>query len=137
MKADSIRPRVVIGGREVTRAVNGVAVFRVAKSQYSAPARLVTFADNSHAAFELGTEVTAVGWAEPLPAGGVQSKAVKTPPKVRASRKEWRGEQVHGMRTHEHDILARTNMYDVGRVNGVVGASRDGIGSTRLTGKSF
>jgi hypothetical protein len=137
MKADSVRAGVVIGGRKVVRAVNGVASFKVVKSQYSAPARLVTFADGSCAAFELGTMVDAVGWVEPLPAGGVTSKAIKTPPKVRASRKEWRGESVHGMRTGEHDLIARTNMFDAGRVNGTVGASRNGVGSPILTGPSF
>lgn len=137
MKADSVRPGTEIDGRKVVRAVNGVAAFMVARSQYSAPARLVTFADGTRAVFELGTTVQAKGWAEPLPAGGVPSKAIKTPPKVRASRKEWRGEDVHGMRTGEHDLIAKTNMFDVGRVNGVVGASRNGVGAPSLTGPSF
>lgn len=137
MNAQSIRQHVVIGGRTVERAVNGMATFSVGRSQYAARARLVTFTDGSRAAFELGTDVPASGWAEPLPAGGVASKNVRTPNKVRASDKRWRGESVHGMRTRDHDRIAGTNMYDTGRVNGSVGASRDGVGSVRLTGKSF
>lgn len=112
MKADNIRKGTMIGEREVSRAVNGMATFRVMRSTYAAPARLVTFADGGTAAFELGTDVAAQGWVEPLPAGGVASKVVKTPAKVRASRKEWRGEQVHGMTTGEHDLVANTWMYD-------------------------
>lgn len=137
MRAESIRPGVTIAGRKVVRAVNGVGTFKVARSCWSGPARIVTFADGVTVPFELGTEVSADGWAEPLPAGGVASKVVRTPDKVRASSNRWRGEQVHGMRTRDHDLIAGTNMYDPGRVNGMVGASRDGIGSVRLTGPSF
>jgi hypothetical protein len=137
MKAESIRTGTMISGRKVVRAVTGMATFRVVKSEYAAPARLVTFADGGTAAFEIGTMVAAEGWAEPLPAGGVTSRVVRTPDKVRASRKEWRGEQVHGMRTRDHDLIARTNMFDPGRVNGTVGAARNGIGSVRDTGPSF
>jgi hypothetical protein len=137
MRTESIRQGTMIGHRKVVRAVNGTATFKVAKSQWCAPARLVTFADGTDAAFELGTVVDAVGWAEPLPAGNVASKRVKTPPVIRASDRRWRGESVHGMRTREHDMIARTNMFDVGRVNGTVGASRDGAGSVRDTGPSF
>jgi hypothetical protein len=137
MKAQSIRPGAVIGGRRVTAATNGVGTFTASKSRWSAPARIVRFADGGVAHFELGTDVDVAGWAEPLPAGGVASKAIKTPPKVRASRTEWRGETVHGMRTAEHDLIARTNMFDFGRVNGTVGAARNGVGSVRDTGPSF
>jgi hypothetical protein len=137
MRSDSIRPGTLIGGRKVARAINGSATFAVKKSRYCAPARLVTFADGTRAAFELGTVVDAVGWAEPLPAGNVASKSVKTPPVVRASDSRWRGESVHGMRTREHDLIAGTNMFDAGRVNGSVGAFRDGVGSVRDTGPSF
>lgn len=137
MKANSIRPGATIGGRTVTRAVNGTATFQVAKSSYLAPARLVTFADGHRASFELGSSVDALGWAEPLPAGGVASGNVKTPDKVKVSDGRWRGESVHGMRTRDHDLIARTNMFDAGRVNGTVGASRDGAGSVVFTGPSF
>lgn len=124
MKAQSIRPGCVIGGRPVVRATNGVAQFTVVKSTFSAPARIVRFADGTSAAYALGTEVAAAGYAEPLPAGGVTSKAVKTPLKVRASDKRWRGESVHGMSTRAHDLIAATNMFDRGRVNGTHGAAR-------------
>lgn len=137
MKAASIRPGAAIGGRRVVRAVNGVASFRVVKSVYSAPARIVTFADGSTAAYELGTNVDVQGYAEPLPAGGVKSTNVKTPAKVKASDGRWAGESVHGMSTREHDLLAKTNMFDVGRVNGMVGPSRNGVGSVVFTGPSF
>lgn len=137
MRAASIRPGMSIDGRRVVRAINGVGTFRVMRSQWSAAARLVTFADGATVPFELGTDVPVDGWAEPLPAGGVASKNVRTPDKVRASDGRWRGEQVHGMRTRDHDLIARTNMYDAGRVNGAVGAARDGVGSVRLTGPSF
>ena len=138
MNAQSIRPGTVIGGRTVSRAVNGTATFQVVRSQYTTEARLVTFTDGTTTAFELGTDVRATGWAEPLPAGGVRSKFVKTPTQVRASRKEWRGESVHGeLTTREHDLIAKTNMFDRGRVNGRVGATRDGVGSVLLTGPSF
>jgi hypothetical protein len=137
VKAEAIRPGAMIGGRKVVRAVNGMATFRVVRSEYAAPARLVTFADGGQAAYEIGTQVAAKGWAEPLPAGGVTSRVVRTPDKVRASRKEWRGEQVHGMSTRDHDLIARTNMFDPGRVNGLVGAARNGVGSVLDTGPSF
>lgn len=136
MKAQNIRPGASIGNRQVARAVNGSATFRVAKSQYCAPARLVTFADGGRAAFELGTNVDAAGWAEPLPAGGVTSKNVRTPPKVEASSRRWRGESVRGMRVRDHDLIAKTNMFDQGRVNGVTG-TRPGMGSVVDTGQSF
>jgi hypothetical protein len=137
MKAASIRPGAEIGGRKVVKAVNGMASFRVVKSVYSRPARIVTFADGTKAAFELGTDVDAKGWAEPLPASGVKSTNVKTPAKVKVSDGRWAGESVHGMSTREHDLLAKTNMFDVGRVNGTVGASRNGVGSVVFTGPSF
>ncbi len=138
MKSDSIRPGASIGGREVVSAVNGVACFGVRKSTYSAPARLVKFADGTRAAYELGTQVSVQGWAEPLPAGGVASKFVKTPSQVTAHDRRWRGESDTGqLRTREHDLIAATSMYDTGRVNGQVGSSRNGVGSPRLTGPSF
>lgn len=137
MKAESVRPGVVIGGRTVARATNGVASFTVARSHYSAPARVVTFTDGSKGAFELGTSVDAAGWSEPFPAGGVESKHVKTPGKVRASDGRWRGESVQGMSTRDHDLIAKTNMFDAGRVNGTVGAARGGVGAQSLTGPSF
>jgi hypothetical protein len=137
MNASNIRPGVVIGGRKVVKASNGVGRFRVVKSEYSAPARCVVFADGGKATFELGKDVDAAGWAEPFPAGSVPSKAVTTPPKVRASDSRWRGEAVKGMSTRAHDMIANTNMFDKGRVNGQVGASRNGVGSPRLTGPSF
>ncbi len=138
MKAQSLRPGVFIDGRKIVKATNGVGSFRLNKSTWSAPARIVTFADGGHASYELGTDVPATGWAEPLPAGGVESKAIKTPTKVRASDKRWAGESVHGpLTTREHDLIAKTNMFDSGRVMGKVGASRDGAGSVRETGGSF
>jgi hypothetical protein len=137
MKADSIRAGHKIGKRRVLKAVNGTATFQVGKSVYTAAARLVTFASNRTVAYELGTDVAVKGWAEPLPAGGVASKNVKTPAKVKASDGRWKGESVHGMTTREHDLLAKTNMFDVGRVMGKVGASRDGMGDVHLTGHSF
>jgi hypothetical protein len=133
MKAQSIREGMKVGKRRVEKARTGVAVFVVGKSQYSASARIVTFADGTTRAYELGTDVAVKGWAEPLPAGGVESKHVKTPSKVRASAGRWRGEQA-SMHTR---MVAGTNMYDVGRVNGTVGAFRDGVGSVRDTGPSF
>jgi hypothetical protein len=138
MKARSIRIGTVIDGRTVRRASTGTATFAVKRSTYLAPARIVLFDDGAIEFFELDSEVQVTsGYAEQLPAGGVESKHVKTPSKVRASEGRWRGESVHGMRTREHDLLAKTNMFDFGRVNGRVGASRDGVGSTKLTGPSF
>jgi len=137
MKAASIRRGMVIGGRTVATATDGVGTFTAVKSTWSAPARIVTFADGGRAHFELGTDVDAAGWADPLPAGGVASKHVKTPTKVRAHDGRWRGESVRGMTVRAHDMIARTNMFDVGRVNGTVGASRNGVGSARDTGPSF
>lgn len=137
MKASNIRPGAVIGGRKVMRVANGTATFKIAKSVYLAPARLVTFADGSRASFELGTSVDVQGWAEPLPAGGVASANVKTPSKVKASDGRWRGESVHGMSTRDHDMIAKTNMFDTGRVMGNIGAARGGVGSPSLTGPSF
>jgi hypothetical protein len=138
MKARSIREGHKIGKRRVSRAVNGTATFRIGGSTYNAAARLVTFGNGATVAYELGTDVDVKGWAEPLPAGGVESKNVKTPTKVKASDGRWAGESVHGpLSTREHDLLAKTNMYDFGRVMGKVGASRDGVGSVRDTGPSF
>jgi hypothetical protein len=138
MKADSIRAGHMIGKRTVVKASTGMSSFKVAKSVYSARARIVTLDDGRTVAYELGTDVDVKGWAEPLPAGGVASGNVKTPNKVRASDGRWAGESVHGpLSTREHDLLAKTNMYDVGRVLGKVGASRDGVGSVRDTGPSF
>ncbi len=137
MKAQSIREGHKIGKRRVVAATTGTATFRVGGSVYLAPARLVTFLGGRMAAYEIGTDVAVKGWAEPLPAGGVESKNVKTPEKVRASDKRWQGESVHGMSVREHDLVAGTNMYDVGRVMGGVGAARNGVGSVRDTGPSF
>jgi hypothetical protein len=137
MKAQSVRVGHKVGKREIVWAVTGTATFAVGKSTYLAAARLVELDNGKRMAFELGTDVNVRGWAEPLPAGGVESKHVKTPSKVKASDGRWPGESVHGMSTREHDLIARTNMFDAGRVNGTVGASRNGVGSAGLTGPSF
>lgn len=137
MNAQSIRPGHKIGKRTVAKATNGTATFAVARSSYLAPARLVTLDNGKRVAYEFGTDVDVRGWAEPLPAGGVASGTVKTPTKVKASDGRWKGESVHGMSTRAHDLIAKTNMFDAGRVNGTVGASRNGVGSPRLTGPSF
>jgi len=139
MKARNIRADHKIGKKRVSKATTGTATFYVGKSSYLAAARIVTFRDGSTKAYELESDVPNVkGWAEPLPAGGVESKNVKTPTKVKASDGRWAGESVHGpLSTREHDLLAKTNMYDVGRVNGTVGASRNGVGAVRDTGPSF
>lgn len=139
MNGRSIKPGTVINGKTVARSLgNGVAQFRVVKSVYSAPARLVIFTDGSRGAFELDRPVpgTVSGYAEPLPAGGVKSGHVQGPPKVRAHDGRWRGEQVKGMRTRDHDLIAKTNMFDTGRVNGRVGTT-PGAGAVALTGPSF
>lgn len=137
MRAQNIRTGHKIGRRTVVKATTGTATFTVARSSFLAPARLVKFDNGATAAYEIGTEVAAVGYAEPVPAGGVASRHVTTPPKIMASARRVRGESVHGMSTRAHDMIARTNMFDVGRVNGTVGASRNGVGSTVLTGPSF
>lgn len=137
MKAQSITAGHKIGKRRVMRAVNGTATFRRGASTYLAAARLVTFGNGAMVAYEFGTDVAVKGWAESLPAGNVASKNVRTPAKVRADSGRWRGESVHGMTTRAHDLLAKTNMYDVGRVMGTVGASRNGVGPVALTGPSF
>lgn len=137
MKAQNIREDHKIGKHRVVRAITATATFTVGKSTYLAPARIVTFRNGTTKAYELGTDVDVKGWAEPLPAGGVESKHVKTPSKVKASSGRWRGESVKGMSTRDHDLIAKTNMFDVGRVLGKVGASRDGVGSVRDTGPSF
>lgn len=137
MKARSIREGHKIGKHRVSKATTGTATFTVGKSTYHAPARIVTFRNGVTKAYPLDSEIDVKGWAEPLPAGGVESKHVKTPNKVKASSGRWQGESVHGMSTRQHDLLAKTNMYDVGRVNGSVGASRDGMGSVLDTGPSF
>lgn len=137
MKAQSIRAGHKIGKHRVVSATTGTATFRVGGSTYLAAARIVVFGDGTRVAYEVGTDVVVKGWAESLPAGGVKSRHVKTPDQVRASSPRWRGESVHGMSTRAHDMLANTNMFDVGRVNGTVGASRHGAGSVRDTGPSF
>jgi hypothetical protein len=138
MMARHIREDHKIGKHRVSKAVTGTATFYVGKSSYVAAARIVTFRNGSTKAYELESDVPNVkGWAEPLPAGNVASGNVKTPSKVRVSDGRWAGESVKGMSTREHDLLAKTNMYDVGRVLGTVGASRNGVGAVRDTGPSF
>lgn len=137
MKAQSIRAGHKIGKHRVVSATTGTATFRVGGSAYLAAARIVTFGNGRVVAYEVGADVAVKGWAESLPAGGVKSRHVKTPERVQASSPRWRGESVHGMSTRQHDLLAKTNMFDVGRVNGTVGASRGGAGSVRDTGPSF
>lgn len=140
MLGRNVKVGTVIDGRKVVRAMSATATFYVKGSPYAAAARHVWLAGMDRPmTYEADKPVpgTVQGWAEPLPAGGVESKNVKTPEKVRASRKEWRGESVHGMRTRDHDLIARTNMFDQGRVNGTVGAARGGVGSESLTGPSF
>lgn len=125
MKAESIREGMKIGKRRVVKAYTGGSLFVVGRSRYQAPARIVTFHDGSVRAYEIGTDVPVrSGWAESLPAGGVGSKVVRTPDKVRASSGRWRGESVTGMSTRHHDTVARTTMYDTGRVNGSHGVAR-------------
>lgn len=139
MLGRNVKIGTVIDGKRVVKAESGHGTFRVKKSVYGAPARHVLFSDGSRAQYEADRPVpgTVTGYAEPLPASGVKSGNVQTPGKVRASDGRWRGEAVHGMRTRDHDMIARTNMFDVGRVNGTVGAARGGVGSAALTGPSF
>lgn len=140
MLARNIKIGTVIDGRPVVKVSSGHALFTVKRSRYTAAARFVWFDGAQRpvpyeASLPVPGRVT--GYAESLPAGGVESQNVKTPPKVRASDGRWRGESVHGMRTRDHDFIAGTNMFDVGRINGVVGASRGGKGSINQTGRSF
>lgn len=139
MQGRHLRAGMTIDGRLVKKAVTGTATFKVAKSTYLAPARLVTLAGESRpVAFELDRPVMrkVTGYAESFPAGGVASANVKTPPQIRASDKKWRGESVRGMRTRDHDMIANTNMFDTGRVNGSTGTF-PGAGPVALTGPSF
>lgn len=137
VKADRIRTGHKIGKRTVTAATNGTATFNIHGNNCLRPARLVTLDNGKRKAYELGTIVAdASGYAEPLPAGGVESSNVKTPAKVRVHDGRWRGEQVHGMTTREHDMTANTNMYDRGRVNGSTTSAR-GMGSVVFTGPNF
>lgn len=114
-----------INGRLVVKATSGHATFYVKRSAFTAPARFVWFAGAAHpAVFELDRPVPgAEGYADPLPAGGVASKTVKTPERVRVSDGRWRGESTHGIGVREHDLIARTSMFDQGRVNGTHGVS--------------
>jgi hypothetical protein len=138
MKARNIREGHKIGKHRVSKAITGHSLFVIGQSRFTAPARLVTFRNGSTKAYLLDDDIDVKGWAEPLPAGAVESKNVKTPSKVRASDGRWKGESVRGpLSTREHDLIAKTNMFDVGRVMGRVGASRDGVGSVRQTGPSF
>lgn len=135
MTADAIREGVKIGTSRVVRAVNGTSTF---PGRGLRPARLVTFANGKSAAYELGTVVAVKrGYAEPLPAGGVQSGTVRTPAKVRAHSGDWRGESdTGGRRVFDHDLIAVSNMFDQGRVNGSTQSAR-GMGSVPQTGKNF
>jgi hypothetical protein len=135
----NVKIGTMIRGRKVVKTMSGHATFYVKGSRFTAPARFVWFAGASHpVAYEADRPVPgAIGYAESLPAGGVASKNVRTPEKVRASDKRWRGESVHGMPTREHDLIAGTSMYDAAKVNGTVGAARGGVGPESLTGRSF
>lgn len=139
MYGRNIKIGTIINGKRVVKAESGHGTFRVKKSVYGAPARHVLFADGTRAQYEADRPVpgTVTGYAESLPAGGVTSRNVRMPDKVRVSDGRWRGESVHGMRTRDHDMIANTNMFDAGRVNGTVGAARGGVGSQALTGPSF
>jgi hypothetical protein len=135
----NIKTGTSIDGKTVARATDGYGTFYVARSTYRAPSRDVVFTDGTRRQYEADRPVPGVvrGYAEPLPAGGVLSRHVRTPAKVRASDGRWRGESVHGMTTRHHDMVAKTNMFDRGRVNGQTGAARGGVGPVFLTGQSF
>jgi hypothetical protein len=115
MLIDGIRVRQVIF-THVPRTIRG----HVAGTT---PAYAVTLVDGRRAFYQPGDDVPARGYAEHLPGGPTQSKLANNATRIRASDHRWAGERdrLTGMSTYETDLVSNTNMYDTGRVNGVVG----------------
>src|SRR5688572_29784181 len=85
MLGRNIKVGTVIDGRRVVKASSGHATFYVKGSAFTAPARFVWFAGAVRSvAYEAERPVPGrvSGYAEPLPAGGVESGNVRTPSKV-------------------------------------------------------
>jgi hypothetical protein len=131
MYGRDIRRGTVIGGQEVIATTPGTETVwhKVNRNRAAVPAGVrhtvtVLYAAGASATFGMDERVNASGYVDSLPAGRVASKLANNATRVRAHHGKWRGETVHGMRTAEHDLIAGTNMYDYGRVNGTVGATR-------------
>jgi hypothetical protein len=131
MYGRDIRQGTVIGAQAVIRTTPGTETLwrKTSRNRAAVPAgvrRVVTalYADGTSATFGADDQVTASGYVDILPAGHVASKLANNATRVRAHHGKWRGETVHGMRTSDHDLIAKTNMYDSGRVNGTVGVPR-------------
>jgi hypothetical protein len=128
MIPSKVRRNMTINGIKVHQSVL-TFVPRTINGHYAGttPAYAVTLVNGRTAYYELGADVPAVGYADPLPGGLTQSKLANNATRVsRASDGKWAGQsdRLAGMSTYETDLVTRTNMYDVGRVNGVVGATR-------------
>lgn len=144
MDASTLRPGMCVGGRTVRQAIDTFTTRWVRRNGRSVAAgtqrvRRVTFADGTTVDYSHGTPVNATGYADKLPAGPVASKLANNATRIRASDSRWAGEsgRLGELRTRELDLISRTNMYDAGRVNGTVGAARNGAGPVALTGPSF
>lgn len=130
MYGSNIRKGTVIGGKTVLRTTPGSETLWYRPSMHG-PAVVngsrkvvhVVFTDGSKATFGTDDRIDATGYTNGLTAGHVSSR-IGSATKVRVSRKDWRGEHVHGMTTAAHDTWANTPAYDMGRVNGTHGVAR-------------
>ena len=132
MDASKLRPGTVVDGKRVRQAVDThvtrwehVRGRQIARG--TVPIRRVTYVDGSTQDFVL-LNVRPRTLPEATPGGPthLRSKLANNATRVRASDPRWAGEsgRLDDLRTHDVDLISRTNMYDVGRINGTVGVAR-------------